>query len=236
MKNSGSLAASQIEWKQFSLLSKNARKHFALGLNIHKLIWIFTLGSVVGFFIESFFQLSKGILEVRSSLIFGPFNVIYGVGAVVLFLALQKVNKQKKIQIALWGIIIGTAVEYILAMVQELVFGTISWDYSHLPFNIDGKICLYFSLAWGAVSLLWVYVVNPLMNRLMLKISDNKGRRIAVILGVFLVFNIAISVLAVMRWQMRLNGVESVNQIGFMLDRYFPDNFMRIIYANMTGA
>lgn len=236
MTNVGTLTASQTIWQRFTQSSSDENEHFALGLNIHKLVWIFTLGSVAGFFIESFFQLAKGTLEVRSSLIFGPFNIIYGVGAVVMFLALQKVNKQRKVHIALWGMFVGTVVEYVLAVAQEVIFGTISWDYSNLPFNIDGKICLYFTLAWGVISLLWVYAVNPFMDRLMLKLSDDKGRKIAVVLAVFLAINIAVSVLAVMRWQMRLDGTASLNQIGFMLDKYFPDDFMKIIYANMAGA
>lgn len=209
--------------------------HFASGFNAHKLIWIFTLGSVLGFLVETIWRLcSKGQWEVRSSLVWGPFNILYGVGAVVLFLILRKVDRRKKVQIAVWGMVIGTVVEYLLALAQEAVFGTASWDYSHLPLNIGGKVCLYFSLAWGAISLVWAFVVQPLMENIMSKFSDQKGRRLAIALAIFLAINMTISALAVMRWQMRLHGTATMTPIGALLDQCFPDGFMRIIYANMS--
>ena len=94
---------------------------------------------------------------------------------------------------------------------------------------------MYFSLAWGAISLVWVFAAQPIMEKIMLKFSDKKGRKIAVALAIFLTINIIISALAVMRWQMRMNGTATITPIGTLLDQFFPDGFMRIIYANMSA-
>ena len=42
------------------------------------------------------------------------------------------------------GIIVGSVVEYICSLGQEIIFGSRSWDYSHMPFNINGRICLLY--------------------------------------------------------------------------------------------
>jgi len=71
----------------------DSKRHFADGLNFFKLFWVFTYGSVIGFVVETIWGfIRNGCFEVHSSLVFGPFNFIYGIGAVVLFLALRKIN------------------------------------------------------------------------------------------------------------------------------------------------
>lgn len=71
------------------------KKHFAEGVNFYKLFWVFVLGSVFGYIVETVWCfIRNGHYECRSSLVFGPFNTIYGIGALILYLGLYKINKK----------------------------------------------------------------------------------------------------------------------------------------------
>lgn len=133
------------------VMYRNRDKHFAAGFNFYKFFWIFTIGSVIGFVVETIWCLvTNGHFEVRSSFVLGPFTIVYGIGAVVLYLGLRKVDRSKTGRIFLFGVVGGTVVELIASWIQEVAFGTVSWDYSNLPLNINGRVCLLCSVFWGA--------------------------------------------------------------------------------------
>lgn len=76
----------------------------------------------------------------------------------------------------------------------------------------------------------------PLMDKFMLKLSDEKGKIIAVVLAISLSIDIVVSMLAVARWQMRIDRVEAPIEIGLLLDKFFPDKFMEIICSYMMAT
>jgi len=211
-----------------------SNRHFAYGLNFYKLFWLFAFGSAIGFLVETIWCVIKtGQIEARASMIYGPFNVVYGIGALVLYLCLRKIDKKKWYIIFSAGIAAGTMVEFICSYIQEVVFGTISWDYSHLPLNIGGRVCLLYSVFWGVLALLWVYAIYPLLKKLMLKIPDSTGRGLAWVLLAFLVIDSAISIAAVSRWVMRADGIPATGQVTALLDQLYPDAKMASFYPNM---
>ena len=58
--------------------------HFAHGLNFYKLFWVFFLCCFLGVVIETIFcWIASGRLSQRTGLVWGPFNLIYGIGAVL---------------------------------------------------------------------------------------------------------------------------------------------------------
>lgn len=212
----------------------DSERHFADGLNFFKLFWIFTFGSVIGFAVETIWCLIRnGHFEVRSSLVFGPFNFIYGIGAVVLFLGLRKINQKKPLQIFLVGMVAGTVIEHLCSWVQEVVFGTVSWDYSNVPFNIGGRVCLPYAICWGLLAILWVKRLQPTMVKLISKIPNRIGKPLTYALLTFLIILSIISIAAVSRWMMRTDGVPANGVISTLLDRFFHNDFMEVIYNNM---
>ena len=69
------------------------KSKFAKDLCFDKIVWIFMISCIVGFLVETLWCLIKhGYIESRQSLVWGPFSVAYGMGAVVLTLALYKVK------------------------------------------------------------------------------------------------------------------------------------------------
>ncbi len=123
---------------------------FASGLNVYKLIWIFTIGSVLGYLLETaWFFLQSGHYICRQGVVFGPISEIYGFGAVLLTLALYRIRNKNAIWIFLFSGILGASFEYFCSFFQEKLCGTISWDYSDQPFNLHGRTSLAFVVVWG---------------------------------------------------------------------------------------
>lgn len=132
---------------------------------IFKIFWIFVIGSMVGCFVElmvCFVQ--KGHLEFRQGLIYGPFIPVYGIGATAYYVALAKVKDGKKAFVI--SMVLGGAVEYFCSWIQETWFGTVSWDYSNLWFDINGRTSLLHCLYWGIGGVLFVKWIIPFINQL----------------------------------------------------------------------
>ena len=109
------------------------------------LLMILFLGSFAGVVIELLWCLIRnGYWESRSGLVWGPFNLLYGVGAVALTAALYPFRNNSGTVSFAGGLIVGRGVEYLCSLVQELCFGSRSWDYSGMPFNLNGRICLMY--------------------------------------------------------------------------------------------
>lgn len=213
---------------------ENITHHFARGTNGYKLFIIFFVGSIAGFVAESIWCIMRhGYYESRQGLVYGPFSPIYGIGAVCLTAALYQ-YRNRSASYSFWGgLITGTLVEYICSWVQEKLFHSTSWDYSHLPLNINGRVCLLYSVFWGVLGVLWIKSIYPRMGILTLKIPDRIGKILVWILLVFMIFNCLISAFAVIRWAERVDGKNATNSFERFFDRHFDDERMHKIYANL---
>jgi len=209
--------------------------HFAQGLTFYKLFWIFFIGSFAGVVVEMLWVvIIHGHFEMRSGLIYGPFNMVYGVGAAVLTMCLYRFRNWSKLFSFAGGFVAGSAVEYVCSLFQELVFGSTSWDYSHLPFNLNGRICLLYSIFWGLLGVLWIKQIYPRVSRWILKIPNRIGKALTWMLLVFMVFNGAISSFAVLRWGGRVQNIPPSTRLDRYLDAHYPDERMETIYAGMV--
>lgn len=103
-------------------LEEHQRKHFAQGINPYKLMLVCFVGSFAGVVVESLWCILRhGYLESRAGLVYGPFNLLYGVGAVTLTLALYKFRNRGPWLSFLGGMLVGSVVEYVCSWGQELV-------------------------------------------------------------------------------------------------------------------
>lgn len=198
-----------------------------------RLTWIFMISCVVGYCVEEVWcYIRHGYFESRQSLVYGPISVVYGMGAVILTLALYRLRKLNPAVIFIAAFAAGTVTEYIASLGQEIVFGSVAWDYSDLPFNINGRVCLYYSLMWGALGLIWIKAVYPLLSSLLSKLKPKTAKIIAIAFAVFFVFDCAMSAGAGLRMDQRKKDVPADNFIQSFFDERFPDERMRRIYAN----
>ena len=145
-------------------------------ITYRSLFWLFLFGSVAGFILEGLWcVLRKGTWESHSATVWGPFCIIYGFGAVAVYLIASGL-KQKNLpmQFTLFSIT-GALVEYFGSMFQELVFGSTSWDYSSHFMNIGGRVSLKMTLIWGILGIAFVRFVFPTLVRLLGKMEGRLG-------------------------------------------------------------
>lgn len=209
--------------------------HFAKGLNFYKLFWIFFIGSILGVVIEVVWCIgTRGVYESRVGLIYGPFNLVYGFGALAMGIGLYWMRGKRDLSIFCGGIIIGSIIEYVCSFVQEYMFGSISWDYANFPFNLNGRINLLYSFFWGLLAIVWIKGGYPLLMSWIIRIPNKIGKVLTWLLLLFMIFNTVMSTLAVERWTMRREGIEGNGKLWNYFDTYYPNEKMEDIFPNMV--
>ena len=138
--------------------------------------------------------LTKGVVESRKSCLFGPFCCIYGLGAMVMIPGLQKFKKSNW-ALFLAGAIEGSIVEYAMSWIGEVIFQIKWWDYSNMPFNINGRITLIFTVFWGLLALVLIRLINPYIERGINKLSKKCFNILTIGLTIFLLLDLLITAL-----------------------------------------
>ena len=152
----------------------------------------FVLYSILGWLYEVFLEVvvyrwgfsNRGVL-------FGPYCVIYGVGALIIIFALGRL-KQTPIRIGrvsitpilvfLGIVVLTTALELLGSYIMELTHGSWQWDYRHYAFNFQGRIALNPSIRCGIGGMVFLYILQPLFRKLTGKMSDRTLYTITLIL------------------------------------------------------
>lgn len=208
---------------------------FAFGFCFVKLFWLFVIGSFLGTVFETVWALfSEGRFEMRVGMVYGPFIPVYGGGACFLTAVLYKLYKLSDTLIFAVSAVVGAGFEYFCSWFQETVFGTVSWDYSNTPFNLDGRTNLMYALIWGFLGLVWVRYLYPWASKLIEKIPKKAGGIITTFLIVFMIFNAFMSITATYRWTQRQDGVPAQSSFEEFLDESFNDEHMRRLFPHMT--
>ncbi len=203
---------------------------------VHELtviFWIFIIGSILGYIFEMIVVLfQKGYFESRQGLIYGPFTPVYGIGGVVYYIVFKLIKTRNKGKVFLISMILGGVTEYIASYVQEKVFGTVSWDYSNLLFNINGRTSLLHCTYWGIAGILYILCIEPKIEKLRENINKFGFKMLTSVLSIFMIFNITISCLAAERQEDRRYNIQAQSKLDVFLDKYYPDEYMNKIFAN----
>ena len=147
-------------------MEKKKKTPTIMGISIWRILAYFIIYSFFGYIIETIFGIAtKGVWESRQSFVYGPFCAIYGLGACIMIIFLYKYGKKYN-ALFLGGFIIGSITEYLVSWIGEMILGVKWWDYSDMPLNINGRVCVYFSLFWGFLSIYLMASLNPKIDKL----------------------------------------------------------------------
>ena len=195
------------------------------------IFWIFVIGSVVGSIIETLLEiLVDGQFQLRTALIYGGFIPVYGVGAVLYYFILRKM--QDPVKVFLYSMILGGIVEYLCSYVQEIFFGTISWDYSHMTYNLNGRTSLVHCIFWGILGIFFTVIAYPMILKFLSNYGKKEFKINTLVMIIFMSINIVLSCAAGSRQNERTHGIPADNIMDELLDKYYPDQRMDRIYSN----
>lgn len=211
------------------------KKHIKIaGITLWRIVAYFIIYSVVGFVIETIFGvLTKGVLESRKSFLYGPFCSIYGLGAVLMILPLQRFKKNNYTLFAA-GFVIGSIIEYLVSLIGELIFHIKWWDYSDQILNLNGRICVQFSLFWGLLAIYLMSDINKRVDKLIdflkKKISMGILKTAVVLVSIFLAFDLGITAYALQMFTIRIVYDNNLN----VANKQYIDEQYEKIYVKDT--
>lgn len=213
-----------------------------LKLDFPLLFWMFVFASILGLGLEDVFHvIVYGGWESRAGFVWGSFSPIYGVGAVVLTLFLNRFYYTHNLIIFLVAMVLGAALEYGCSWMMEYFWHAVAWDYTGTFGSINGRTNFLFGVMWGTLGLFWVRSVLPIVKRIQKRFDGKiQGRTERVykvvtwILVVFMFVNAVTTVLALNREGERVQGIPADTVIDRMLDDVFPDEWLQNRFHNMT--
>ena len=204
---------------------------FAYGCSFYKICLLFFIGAFLGDITETIFcRLTMGVWMSRSSVVWGDFSIVWGLAIAAVTALLYKYRNRSQ-QFLFWmGTFLGGAYEYICSVFTEIVFGTVFWDYSDIPFNLGGRINLLYCFFWGFAAVAWFKIFYPPVSRLIEKIPVKIGKIITWLLIIFMLADGIVSSAALARYNARSNGIEAANSFESWVDEHFDDGRMAQVY------
>jgi uncharacterized membrane protein len=119
--------------------------------------------SFVGWIVEVLWVFARSQHLENRGFLTGPFLPIYGIGAIVLILFVEPYVRNPFL-VFLASVVVTSTIEYLSSLLLDKVFHVSLWDYHDRRFNLNGRICLENSLGFGALGLLLIYVLQPLIS------------------------------------------------------------------------
>lgn len=153
---------------------------------IRQYFLIFIAYSFIGWIVESTYRtfMEKNRF-INSGFLYGPFIPVYGFGAIIILL-LESLFRSYPlaVQLVLFAFFC-TVLEYFTSFLLEKTLHLRLWDYSGYPLNLNGRICLIYTLFWLALSFVETGIIQPQLLRLFALMSPTVH---FVLSGVFLLY------------------------------------------------
>ena len=210
---------------------------FAKGLCWDKLVWVFLISALLGDIIETFWcGLVDGQWMNRSSVLYGPFSFVWGLGAVVLTVTLQRLAEKNDRYVFAAGFVIGGVYEYMCSVFTELVFGTVFWDYSEMPLNIGGRTNVLFCFFWGVLAVAWIKMIYPPMSKGIESLPALTGKILTWVVVFVMACNAVLTSAAMLRYSTRPEQPQPANAFEEFIDRQYGDGYMERRWPNMVAT
>lgn len=215
-------------------------------LNYFNLFWVFFVCSVLGLILEEVWHMvvvDPGVYQDRAGMLFGPFSPIYGFGAVLMTMALNRFYKKNPLIIFLVSAMIGGAFEVFVGWFMRTSFGVVSWSYSHIrlfgmpdPIAVltGGRTCTPFACMWGLGGLIWIKVLLPRLLKLINMIPWKRRYSATVILTAVMLIDGVMTLQSLDYWYQRVNGTVRNIPVAQFYDKHFDNEYMENRFQSMT--
>ena len=178
-------------------------------LLLYDFLWCFFIYGLLGWCTEVAFAAVKSGKFVNRGFLNGPICPVYGVGVgIVVFLLYD--YRDRIVLLYVLSTILVTFIEWLTGYLMDKIFHHKWWDYSHMPLNIGGYVCLLFSLVWGVACVFIVKVIHPLIARIVGMIPITAGVVILCVLVGATCADICVTTLRVLKMNHHLDMMERV--------------------------
>ena len=206
-----------------------------IALDFFNIFWLFTIASVGGLIVETIyhFALYNGELQDRAGLLWGPFSPIYGCGAVLVTVCLNRLWKANPFLIFCASAVIGGAFEYCTSWFMEVAFGITAWDYTGRWLSIDGRTSGQFMFFWGLIGVVWVRWLLPRLLALINRIPWKVRYSLTAVCAVLMVIDIAFTLMALDCWYGRMAGQPQTSPVAMWFSERYSDAYMANRFQTM---
>ena len=136
----------------------------------------FFVYSILGYILETVVSLITKS-NFKSGILTGPWTIVYGIGALVILFTsnylFKNLHMNRVIETIVLFFVIGIILSFLEALggvLTEKIFGKVFWDYSSQKYHIGHYISLEMTLVWSVASIIFIYVIHPLLKNLIKKI------------------------------------------------------------------
>ncbi len=216
-------------------------------LNFFNLFWVFVVCCILGLIIETVYHFAvvvPGEIQDRAGLLFGPFSPIYGFGAVLMTVALNRFYKANPVIIFVVSAVIGGLFEAATAWFMQVGFGAVAWDYSGstifglfpdpIAVIFGGRTSALFMCMWGALGFVWIKFCLPWLLKLINIIPWSLRYSLTTVCAVLMLVNGVMTLEALDCWFERVSGIEPTSPVEEFYAEHFDDAYMAHRFESMT--
>lgn len=236
----------ELQRRLQEMLDRDETGEGYIKLNYFNLFWVFFVCSVLGLILEEVWHMvvvDPGVYQDRAGMLFGPFSPIYGFGAVLMTMALNRFYKKNPLIIFLVSALIGGAFEVFVGWFMQTSFGVVSWSYSHIrlfgmpdPIAVltGGRTCTPFACMWGLGGPIWIKVLLPRLLKLINMIPWKRRYSATVILTAVMLIDGVMTLQSLDYWYQRVNGTVRNIPVAQFYDKHFDNEYMENRFQSMT--
>lgn len=178
-------------------------------MSIYFILLYFFVYGFLGWCTEVGFAAFKTHHFVNRGFLNGPICPIYGVGVTAVITVLTP-YKSDIIVLYILSVVLVTVLEGVTGWAMDKIFHNKWWDYSDMPLNIGGYVCLLFSIVWGFACLFIIYFIQPLVHNLLAFIPTIVGIILIIILGITLIADLYVTASTIFKFNRRLAAMEKI--------------------------
>ncbi len=232
---------------RMGMLGRDLEGKGYIELNFFNLFWVFVVCSVLGLIIETIYHMAvvePGVYQDRAGMLFGPFSPIYGFGAVLMTVALNRFYKANPVIIFVVSAVIGGLFEAAVSWFMQTGFGALAWDYSGstifglfpdpVATLFGGRTSTLFMCMWGALGFVWIKFCLPWLLKLINIIPWKLRYSFTALCTVLMLVNGVMTLQALDCWFERLSGVAGTTPIEAFYAKNFDDAYMEHRFESMT--
>ena len=192
----------------------------------YHIFWLFMVGCVLGVVAEGIFTYwDQGHWESHVTFLWGQLNIVYGLGAILVYYISVKIEKYNMFIKFLAFTVFASVLEWVIGWFAQKVLHTVAWGYESMI--IGTYVSVPFSLAWGIMGVMFVKFILPLINKGFDKMQGKAFVIVSNICIALMVINLVISGAVLFRWGQRHEKPVPTNAMERFIDEHWPSDMLQ---------